>query len=209
MHEGRQVVRPHIEDRAGAALEEEVGVLVPLVGARALHGGRRGQGLTDVATGDRAQCALHAAPEHGVGRDADAQPLLGGALHELPSGLAVDGDRLLAPHVLARVDRGERDLGVHGRDRQVHHELHVRVGEDVRRAAGVAHAVLLGLRSRAVGVDVADRDDLDLGELREVLQVGVADHPCADESDAQRLTGHAFSPSMSVRMPASPSVTPS
>ncbi len=66
-------------------------------------------------------------PEHGVGRDADAQARGIRLLQQPPRSLTVHADRLLAPHVLARGDDrlGHRDVG--GRDGEVDDDLDRRI----------------------------------------------------------------------------------
>src|SRR5690606_29928231 len=89
--------------------------------------------------------------------------------------------------------RLRRDLGVRRGQREVHDDLHVGVGQNVVTRAVLGHAILLGLSLRALDVDVTRDDDLDVGERREVLEVGVADHSRADEADAHGR-GHRASP---------------
>jgi hypothetical protein len=88
--------------------------------------------------------------------------------------------------VLARVDRCSRHLDVRRRDREVDDQLDVRVRQHV-----VGHTPpldLMGLRLglRAYRVDVADDEDAHVRESRQVGQVRVADHPRADQADADR-----------------------
>src|SRR5690606_16914029 len=66
-----------------------------------------------------------------------------------------------------------------------------------------------GLRGGGVRIDVADRDHRHLGELREVLEIGVGDHSGSDKADANGLVRHQLLPSKSARVPARPCAMPS
>lgn len=94
--------------------------------------------------------------------------------------------------MLARGDRRHRNLDVSGGSREVHDDLHVRMRKNVVGRPPSGHTVLLGLRAGALDVEVADDDDLDIGEGSEVLEIGVADDPAADQADADR--GHWTNP---------------
>ena len=76
-----------------------------------------------------------------------------------------------------------RDLGVNGRDGQVDHDLDLGMGQYVLAGSRTRHAVLLRLGLGPTFVQVAQDHDLDVGEAGEVLEIGVADHPGADEAD--------------------------
>jgi hypothetical protein len=67
---------------------------------------------------------------------------------------------------------------------QVYDEPHVGVVKhDVVGALG-RHAVLLRLGAGPLGDEVAERQHLDVRERVQVLQVGVADDPDPDDTDA-------------------------
>ena len=78
------------------------------------------------------------------------------------------------------------DLGVDGRDRQVDHDLDLGMGQHVLAGSRLGDAVLLRLGLGPAFVEVAQDHDLDVGEAGEVLEIGVADHPGADEADPDR-----------------------
>ena len=196
-HQGGEVVRADVQQRARALGEEEGGVGVEDLRALPLHGGLREQRAADEAVEDRALGGLYAGAEHGVGGAADAQAGLVGLLQQRGGGLAVQAERLLGPHVLARGDRLRGDLGVHGGDGQVHDDLHARVVQHVLRGAGGGDAVLLGLGRGDLGVEIAEDQDLEVGEGGEVRQVLVGDDSGADEADAHGAVergAHAASP---------------
>jgi hypothetical protein len=88
--------------------------------------------------------------------------------------------------VLARVDRRRRHLDVRRRDREVDDQLDVRVRQHVLGRTPPLDVVGLRLGLRAYRVDVADDEHAHVGEARQVGQVGVADHPGADQADADR-----------------------
>ena len=68
------------------------------------------------------------------------------------------------------------------------------VREDVLRRAPGGDAVLLGLALRPVEQQVADDEDLDVREGRQVLEVGVADDADADDADPDGPAHAAYPP---------------
>src|SRR6478752_8738089 len=88
--------------------------------------------------------------------------------------------------MLACRDRGGGHLDVCVRSRQVHDQLHLGVLEHVLSAAVRRYAVLGSLRAGAVGDQVTEDQDLHVWKRVQVLQVGVADHPDADDADSDR-----------------------
>ena len=92
--------------------------------------------------------------------------------------------------MLAGGDGLAGDLGVRGRDGQVDDDLHARVVQHRRHVAGRGDAVLGRLLVRHLGEQVADGQQLGVGETGQVLDVGGADDAGADDADA---TGPATS----------------
>jgi len=52
--------------------------------------------------------------------------------------------------------------------------------------APLRDGILLRLRAGPLLVEIAEDEDLDVGEAGEVFQVGITDHPGADEADTDR-----------------------
>src|SRR5215218_9331185 len=74
------------------------------------------------------------------------------------------------------------------RDGQVDDDFDVRVVEDGGDVSSVRYLVLGRLLPGGLGEEVADGEHFGVGEVGEVLQVGVADRSGANHSDANRLT---------------------
>ena len=95
------------------------------------------------------------------------------------------GDRLLDQDVAAALERGERDLRVRRRRRQ--HVDHVRAGGDERvERCERGRAPLLGVRLRALAIEVGDADELDVGQRLDRGDVELADVAGADHAGAKR-----------------------
>ena len=88
-----------------------------------LQQGQRGLRRPDGTGLDQPPRGLQARAKHGVRCAADADPGAFGLLEQRAAGGDVEGQRLLAPHVLAGRDRGGGHLGVRGGDGQVHDQL--------------------------------------------------------------------------------------
>ena len=104
------------------------------------------------------------------------------------------GDRLLDQHVLARLDSGDRPLGVGvvpGADRDA---VDLGIGEQLAGVGvGAPGAVLVGDLLGALEVHVRHGDQLDVGVLRVRGEVGLGDAPGADDADSERGHGGVFS----------------
>src|SRR5699024_11462856 len=81
------------------------------------------------------------------------------------------GDRLLGLHVLSGGDDRLGHLRMRGRDREVHDDLHLRVGEDVLGGAGSGDAELRGARGGGLGEQIPDDVYLHVGEGGETGEV--------------------------------------
>ena len=68
-----------------------------------------------------------------------SSPAACGLVQQRVAARPVDADRLLRPDVLSRGDGLAGDLGVHGRDRQVHHDLDLGVGQHVLAGSPLGH----------------------------------------------------------------------
>ena len=124
--------------------------------------------------------------EHRVGRAADLQPQRGRLVEQRPGGRAVEPQRLLAPHVLARADRRGGDLDVGGGIVRFTTICTPGWSRTVCSDAGDRHAVGLGLRCCPFGVEVADGDDLDIRVPRKVRQVLGRDGSGSGQADPDR-----------------------
>src|ERR671916_864210 len=208
-HQGRErgeVVGSHVEHRASARLEVEVRVRMPVLGAVAKHERRYGDGLSyDPLVHDLAT-RLETAAEEGVWGATDPEVSLGGHFQHPSPVLQAHGERLLGVYVLARLQGRQRDLGVDHRDCQVEDDLDLFVGQQLRRAASLGHAVRFGLGFGPLEYEVRTGYDLDVVECGPVLQIDAADLAAPDYSDSHRRVfadGRSFqSLSMSARRPA-------
>ena len=104
LHEGGQVVRADVEQRSGAVLEQEVRVRVPGFRAGGLHQGQRGERLADVAALDHPAGGLDAGAEERVRGAAQPHARRRRGLRAVPGRFPVQGERLLAPDMLAGLE---------------------------------------------------------------------------------------------------------
>ena len=192
-HQRGEVVRPHVHQGSRALREQERRLRMPEVGPLRLERRLHEQRRADDPGRDGALGGLEARPQDGVGSRADAHARGIRLGEQFARGLAVKAQRLLGPHVLARGDGGPGHLHVHLRDGEVHDEIDVRVGQHVLARAPGADAVLLRLGPGALGQQVADGHDVDVGERRQVLEVGLADDAGADDADSE-TPAHATNP---------------
>ena len=118
----------------------------------------------------------------------------------------VERQRLLAPHVLARRDRGRGHLGVRGGDGQVHDQLHAGMVERVARAARSPARRRRPPAPWPGPVSMsAQNSTATSGNAARFAQVLVADVAAADDADAERLrarTRPAHGPARPGRQPA-------
>jgi hypothetical protein len=96
--------------------------------------------------------------------------------------------------MLACGNRCQGHLDVRDRDGQVDHDLDVRVVQDGVGTAVGLDPVLLGLVLGRLRPEVADRDDLQVGEALHALDVGVGDHSGADHTNSDSAHSGAPSP---------------
>src|SRR5581483_7703480 len=97
---------------------------------------------------------------------------------------ALESERLLAVHRLARGDGGGRHLDVRLRHGEVHDDVYVRIVEQLGDGQGLANLVLLRERVRALLHDVGARDEIQVRECADLRGVGVGDDAAADDADA-------------------------
>ena len=182
----RQVVRPEVEQRPGAGGVQEGRIRVPQVRARVLHDRQGGQRGPDLAALDEPSGGLDTRPEDRVRRDAHDDAGGRGRLEQRPTGRPIRGDRLLAPDVLAGRDGLEADRDMGRRDREVHDDLDVIAGEQLRRRAGEADPVGRCLRRGARRVQVGQPHDPQVREAAHRREVLVRDVAAAHDADADR-----------------------
>ena len=181
MDERRDVVRADVEQRAGPFGEQEfrLGWKMSGPGYCMTVCADMGTPMSPWAIARRAVCLL---AEHRVWCDAHQEPRGFGLFEECASARAVDADRLLRPHMLARCDRLTGDLRMGGRDGQIHDDLDVGMCQDVVAGAPLGD-VVLRLCPCPFLVEVTQDHNPYVGETCQALQVGVADHPRTDEAD--------------------------
>ena len=159
---------------------------MPRLRPRRLHEGERGERHPDVAALDHAPSGLEPRAEERVrsGSEAHSGFLRRGEQGE--SAGAVERERLLAPHVLARGDGRKGHLDMRGRDGQVDHDLDIRMPERGRNSTPGLDAELARTLLGDGFVDIADRMHDDVGKGGEVLEILLADGAGTDEPDPDR-----------------------
>ncbi len=187
----RHVVRAHVEERPPAGLVVELGRRMPRLvpRRRPVRGGAHGR--ADRAGIEKVPRRLHAGAEHGVRCRTDTEA--GGIRRSQQfGGLGdVQAERLLGEHVLSGGDRAQPDLDVSRGDRQVQH----RVDAIVRKKVVDAERLdVLPDRDgvRALRVDIRDRHELEVRQLRDLSEVLLGDLADADDADPHR-SGHGCS----------------
>ena len=186
MHQGGEVVRPHVEQRPAAGLIVERRVRVPGFRPAPHHEGGAGHRLAHRAVVDQLAHGLVAAAEERVrgaaGADAGG---VGGGEHPLAFG-HVQAKGLLAVDVLAGGDGGQIHFRMGGGNGEVEHGFDVVAPEQLvhrdRR-----HVETLVRPLRRFGVDVRAGDEIQHAERLRRAQVGGADGAAANEADANRL----------------------
>src|SRR5919112_1729708 len=181
--ERSQVVRPHVEHRTGAGLEEEVRVWMPVLGTVAEHERRYGDGLPYDPLVHYLAAGLQASTEERVRGAAYPEISLGGHFQHPPPVLQAHGERLLGVYMLAGLQGRQRDLSVGDRDRQVENDLDLFIGQQLLRATSPGHAVGFCLGFCPLQYEVRTGDDLHGVERGPVFQVDAADLAAPDYSD--------------------------
>ena len=182
-----QVVRAHVQERAGAVREELLGVRVPGVRAADEHRRADGERLADRTLVDQGAARLEGAAQEDVRRAADPQPELVGQSEELEALRHVDRERLLGVDVLAGLERRAGHGAVRSGRRQVEHDVDRGIGQqllDRGHGQAVRLAELDGLLAHEVGA----RDELERVERGRMLGVVPADHAAADDADVHAVS---------------------
>jgi hypothetical protein len=106
------------------------------------------------------------------------------------------GGRLLGEDVPAGRERSARDLGVRGRRRGDHHNVHVGIAHEL--LPGVADPAVVPLRQDGGGLPLAvgDSADLDVGEVRDGVGEEGREPTGADNSEPERNCSRHVSPSL-------------
>ena len=202
VHQCGEVVGPHVEHRTAARLVVERRVGVPALVAGAGHERHRVQRLADPAVVDQLAAGLVAAAEEGVGRAAEQHAGSLRAAHQVLALGARHRQRLLAPHVLAGIDRRPRYRVVCRRNGQVHHQVDRVVGNQLFRRERARDAELRRLRRRALANQVGARHHVQNGKLPAALEVGRADLAASDDADPQSLHQPSIRALLYRRLPA-------
>ena len=194
-----QVVRAHVEQRAGTVRGEDVRIGVPALLPADEHGGAH----ATVARRSRRHRAARGRPgrhcrercpvrTRSVARAGPASATRCGRVG------GVRGQRLLGVDVLARGERGADHGRVCGRRRQVEDDVDRRVADEVVHG-GDPEVMRLGQRARLRLVDVGAGDELERVESLRVLRVLAADHTTADDADAHGRAHVASTATIAVR----------
>jgi hypothetical protein len=126
---------------------------------------------------------LHPGAEERVRCATDQHPRTTRRVEHLPRVIRARGERLLRVDMLARRDRLQRDFGVPVRRRDTKHDIDRGVRQQRLGAARLQPVLALG-GSR---VEVGARDEVHCIQARPVVEVGGADRPAADQTDAERV----------------------
>ena len=147
---------------------------------------RRRHHAADAPGVDQGADGLVAGAQERVGRAADAQPALACGGQHFGAGCRIDGKGLLAVDVLAGLQRRQVHRRVCGRHCQVEDRLDVVAREQVVDLHHLQPE--LGADAlRGIAIDVRTGDQVQHRVVRCRLQVGGADLPAADQTDAYRI----------------------
>ncbi len=183
VHQRRQIVRPHVEQWPASGLVVELGVRMPVLVAVAHHVGAGGDRLADEPIVDDLATRLDPPTEEGVRGAADQEPPgFGQGQHPLAV-LSVHGEGLLAVGGLARLQSGQRHLGVRVGDGEVDRDLNLRVGKELLDAARPGHPEVGRLGLCPLGHHVGAGDDIEDLEPLPRAKVRSADVPTSDDAD--------------------------
>ena len=180
------IIRPDVEHRPGAGLEEEIRIRMPVLHAVSHHEARAAGDFSHLAAVDEIARKLMRAAEEGVGRRADAQALFLRPLLQVQPLPDRKHEGLFRIDVLAGVEHLLRHRVMRGRIRQVDHDVDVGCGEQaVHRLR--PNLVLSGAGPCRGHVDVRAGAHLDAAKQRRQSEIGRGDIAAADDADPQSL----------------------
>ena len=195
VHQGRQVVRTHVEHGTGASLVEEGGIRMPALVSMTHHerGGRHRR--SDPSVVDQFPAGLVRPPHERVRGRSHANAFFPRFRHEPFRVVQLDGNRFLRVGVLALLHRRHAEVEMRSGDRQVENEVNVRIRNDlVRRTVGLRQAVLFGCSLRPFGNDVRASQHLHAVSelLREVVEIRAANVAHTNNADSNSFHGCSF-----------------
>ena len=176
-------------ERPGAA--PSGGIVVCLV-AIPFHIGRGGGELAETTFVGRLLEGIHAGMETAVQHGGEGLAVLGSGLDELVDALGGDLERLLADHVLACVQGGERGVEVRSRRRADGDDFQLGIGEEFIDVRVSLAAIFRREFFRSLAAQVEDGLEFAAGHGGDGLCVEVADHAGADDSEFHRGKGFGF-----------------
>ena len=178
------VVGPDIEHGAGAWLEEEIGIGVPVLHAVAHHVAGATGDPAELAAVDQLARQLMRAAEECVRCRTDAQPLLLGPFLEVEPFLDRQHERLFRIDVLAGLQHRLRHFIMHGRNGEVDDDVDLVVLEKVVGRLG-AELELLRPHLRRIHVDIRAGAHLDAAKQRRQREIRLRDVAAADNAYAK------------------------
>ena len=190
--EDRERIDAHVCERADAV--EGLRARVPALDPVPVDLRVRDAHPADRARVDEPPHRLLRLSEERDGRAGEPEPAVRRQVDERPRGSVVPGERLLAVHVLARLQGRARHFGVDGRKREIDDRVDVRIAEDVveGRVVDASEALDEGRAQRTVHVGRAGDPDRRVRAHR--LAVRARDVPAADDGDAEGVLRHRGRP---------------
>jgi hypothetical protein len=186
--EGGKVVRPHVEDRAAARLEEELRVGMPVLHPVRHQERRSRQDPSDGAVIDELASQTPAPAEKGVRGAAEEKAAGLRLLDQDAAFLEIDREGLFGEDVLAGAERRQRHAEMGAGDRQVDDEVDVLARQEfVDRHSLDVEAARLCLRGLGPRIRTGPQGEPAIG--RDVLEVDGRDVAAADHANVKGVHG--------------------
>ena len=179
--ERRDVVRPHVEQRAAAMLVVEAGRGMPMLMAVVQHEGVACDDASDHPVVQQHASELMAAAHERVRSATDMQSFPFRRLHDLQAGCQIQPERFFGIDVLAVFQGTQLNVRVGLGRCQIQDDVDVWIGEKIVQRHGL-DSELVRLRLGTFGMAVRAFRDLQMLKGASILQIGRADVTAADDS---------------------------
>ena len=189
--QGGKVVRPHVEHGSTAGFVVELGAGVPMFVAAAHHesGGRHRR--ADDAVVDEFARRLQPAAQEGVGRAADAQSFGGGEFEQFLSFRSTQRQRFLAVDRLARFQRGLGHTVMRAGNREIEHDVDLRIGQQFVHTQHTWDVPLSGGGFGGFPAQIGHRCDFNRRQPLRHRKILFADVATANHADTGGESVHA------------------